>query len=154
MQKNSLAVFLVVLILFACDSKQIYDQYIPIENNQWKTSQLLDYRMNIQDTLSVNNLYLNIRNTSDYPYSNLFLFMTITDPTGKSKTDTLELTLADDNGKWLGKGVGSTFNSKIGLLRHFKFEETGIYQVEIEQAMRTASLAGITDVGIRVERLK
>lgn len=153
MQKNKLLIALsVAVLLLSCDGKKVFDQYTSIENNQWETQNKLAYKINIDDTVHTNDLYLNLRNTNDYPYSNLFMFLTITDPTGKYKTDTLELQLANDKGKWLGKGIGSVFLTKVLLLHNFRFEHTGIYQVDVEQAMRSTTLDGITDVGIRIER--
>jgi gliding motility-associated lipoprotein GldH len=141
-----------LLAIYACDNKKVFDNYIALENNTWSTNNILEYNINISDTTQANNMLLNIRNNNTYPYSNLYLFITISDPMGKNRTDTLEVRLADDTGKWLGKGIGSTFHSDVMLLQSFRFQHTGIYKIEVEQGMRTNELKGIIDVGIRVEK--
>ena len=40
------------------------------------------------------------------PFRNIYLFVTTTSPDGKTITDTLQYNLADEKGKWYGKGFG------------------------------------------------
>jgi gliding motility-associated lipoprotein GldH len=67
--------------------------------------------------------------------------------------DTVNCKLADNSGKWLGKGIGDLWDLQIPYIGGFKFAQKGKYTVSLEQAMRVENgLEGITDVGLRVEK--
>ncbi len=76
-------------------------------------------------------------------------------PNGGILQDTVNCILADNRGKWLGKGVGDLWDLRIPYVGGFKFAQSGKYTVSLEQAMRVNNgLNGITDVGLRVETAK
>jgi gliding motility-associated lipoprotein GldH len=75
-------------------------------------------------------------------------------PGGKKITDTLECILADENGKWLGKGTGHIVDNRVPFKRNVIFPDTGKYTFEIEQAMRMEKLPEVYDIGLRIEKVK
>ena len=95
-----------------------------------------------------------MRNTTDYPYSNLYVFLKTFYPKGQISVDTLECFLAEADGKWLGKRRGSMVDHRILLQRTFRFVQSGTYSFEFEQAMRVNPLPGIRNFGIRIEKVK
>ena len=77
--------------------------------------------------------------------------MNTTLPDGRISRDTLELTLADYDGRWLGSGIGSVKFSKFLFRKGIRFKQKGHYRFELEQAMRVKELKGIKDIGMRFE---
>lgn len=140
------------MVLLGCDSKRIFEKNYRIVRNTWDQADPVRIRAEINDTLIPYNFYLNIRNTTDYSYSNLYLFVTTQYPSGKVSRDTLDCPLADLKGKWLGSGFGKVKNMRILLKSRMYFREKGAYTFTLEQAMRTKFLTGIADVGIRIEK--
>jgi gliding motility-associated lipoprotein GldH len=138
----------------ACDGSRVFEDNMAIDNNEWNIKQVIKLEVPVSDNLSKNNLYINVRNGGSYSYSNLFLFITTTMPGGKKITDTLECMLADENGKWLGKGTGHLIDNRIPFKRNVIFPDTGRYIFEIEQAMRMEKLPEIYDIGLRIEKVK
>ena len=110
------------------------------------------FHVDIVDTISSHNIYLNVRNTSQYAYQNLFVFLQTTSPTGLSLRDTLECYLADDRGKWLGSGWGDIYYNRFIYKRNIRFPVSGNYTFKVIQGMRSNQLKYITDVGIRIEK--
>ncbi len=105
------------------------------------------------------NLYLQLRNTNEYPYSNIFLITTLRYPNGKTAVDTLEYRMARPDGTWLGAGIGNIKQSKLVLKEKIQFNEDGEYCLQIGQALRNNGevdgvrrLLGITDVGYTIEK--
>ncbi|HRP61285.1 MAG TPA: gliding motility lipoprotein GldH, partial [Vicingus sp.] len=146
--------FLVAFVLVSCDSNKVFDQYIEVENANWKKENVAKFSVNIDDTTNAHNLYINIRNRGDYAYSNLYLFVKIEGPDGNFSVDTVNCTLADKSGKWLGKGIGDLFDYNVPYIGGFKFAKAGTYNFSLEQAMRVENgLEGISDVGLRIEKL-
>jgi len=141
-----------VLFLLSCNSKNAFDENQKIINEVWNADQKLSFVVPVTDTITPNNFYINIRNSDGYPYSNIYMFITTIFPNGKSSKDTLECTLADESGKWLGEGLGDIWDNQILFKKHIRFPSTGQYTFIIEQAMRTAQLPLILDVGLRIEK--
>jgi gliding motility-associated lipoprotein GldH len=148
---NTLIVIL-LLITGGCDRRVVFDQNLEVNPNGWENRRFMRYTFNIQDTAIPYNFYVNIRNNTDYSYSNLFLFIRTILPDQTTAQDTIDLAIAGPDGKWYGKGIGKHRDSQVLLMPQFRFPQRGEYTFEIEHAMRERDLKGISSVGIRVER--
>ena len=144
---------LTVLLAVSCDPDKVFEENREIEGHDWKIGESMHFKVPVQDTISTRSVYINIRNYSDYPYSNLYLFIHVISPAGDELTDTVDFLLADDRGKWLGRGIGDLYFLRLPYKQNIRFPYKGIYQFDIAQGMRT-NLEGIRDVGLRVERIK
>jgi len=112
------------------------------------------FHVPITDTAATYNVYVNVRNRGEYPYQNLWLFLKKTTPDKVLTKDSIECYLADNRGKWLGSGIGSIMEMPVLYEQNVKFAQKGIYNYFIVQGMRDSLLAGINDIGIRVEKVK
>lgn len=153
MLRNKIIVaLLIALSIASCDSNGVFEENINTPNTIWAQDNVAKFIVPIKDTISSHNIYINIRNTTDYPNCNLYLFIATTSPSGATQVDTIECFLADDQGKWLGKGFGYIRDSQIPFKQSIRFPLKGNFKFEIKQAMRTDSLSGISSIGVRVER--
>jgi gliding motility-associated lipoprotein GldH len=142
---------LIVLIsLSACQSKTLFDNTKSLPGDVWKSGQIIRFDVDLNDTQSSCKFYFNLRHSTSYRYSNIFLFINTTFPDGKEARDTVECVLADPSGKWLGKGISNIRDNQVLLRRGIRFQQQGTYIFEIEQAMREPELEGIMDVGLRI----
>ncbi len=146
-----------VLLIFAtllsgCDRVRLFEDQITLEENRWNTGDFVRFTFQVPDTESPCNLYLTIRNTTDYSYSNLYLLLHTILPDSTVAADTLDLPLATVDGKWLGRGNGKYRDSRILIRSGFRFPVAGTYHLEIEQAMREQELTGISAIGLRIEK--
>lgn len=158
---NSKISFLALVMMFviSCDSNRVYDSYQSVSNQSWNTNDTLKFSFNILDTVSKNNLFINIRNNSSYAFSNVFLITQMQFPNGKNVVDTLEYEMADATGKFLGTGLTAIKESKLFYKENVVFNSSGEYTFMIQQAMRKNgeieglnSLNGVTEVGFRIEQ--
>ena len=148
--------FLTVLVLLhcqSCDPGMVYDQYEATEQGMWSWQNAMEFKADISDTLSMHNIYLQVRHTVDYPRSNLYMFVHVKAPSGQHLTDTVNMILATPDGKWTGKGNGNIRELMLLYRKHSKFRVPGTYVFTLEQAMRQEELP-VTDLGIRIERVK
>lgn len=146
---------LISCFCYSCDNDKVFEEYIEVEDGIWKKESIASFTVDVRDTSSYHNLYINIRNTADYAYSNLYLFVTIKGPGNQFNTDTVNCVLADNRGTWKGKGIGDLWDYKSPFLGGVKFAQKGKYVVSYEQAMRVENgLEGISDIGLRVEKRK
>jgi gliding motility-associated lipoprotein GldH len=148
------AVYLVIFWIFisSCDSGLHFEKNIRIPGDSWNRHHIPVFELEITDTINPHDLMINLRNTGEFPRSNLFLFISARSPAGAYTRDTLELILAEPSGKWKGRGYGSVWQNRFMYRQNVRFPEKGTYIIEIEQAMRIDDLPGILDVGLRVER--
>ena len=161
--KNSKRLILVLGIVVSyvsCDSNRVFDEYRALKKNSWTQSDSLGFKFQINDTLSRNNIYINIRNNKNYQFSNIYLITHVVFPNGKKIVDTLQYEMTDKNGKFLGKGISEIKHSKLLLKENIIFPISGQYSFSIWQAMRkngevngVSQLQGISDVGLRIEKL-
>ena len=144
-----------VLLLAACTGHVAFQESTAVPDGIWRRSWQPQFTFDITDTVAPKDIYLDIRHTGDYPFSNIFLFTTLQGPDGRSYTDTVECTLADPVGRWYGKGTGFIFSDRfqahVLYCMNNRFPHTGRYAFTLEQAMRTEELPGVIDVGISVE---
>jgi gliding motility-associated lipoprotein GldH len=66
----------------------------------------------------------------------------------------VQIILADERGKWLGKGLGDIWDYQQLYKENVRFAQKGEYIFEYEQAMRLEKLPFILDVGLRVEKAR
>ena len=149
-------IYILVVVLTAviasCDAGQVYDQYREIKNSEWHKDSLITFRVPVNDSLENHNLFIQIRNETNYRFSNLWLFIEITEPDGKVEKDTFEVVLADPSGRWLGDGFGGLKTRQAVFRRNVVFPSTGEFIVTIGHGMRDELLRGVHDVGFRVEK--
>jgi len=143
-----------LLILFSCDSKRFYEENKTLPEGVWKRNGKVAFEVPVTDTAAAYDLFLNVRNSGDYPYSNLYFFIHTRFPDGRIAHDTVECQLAGYDGKWLGSGIGSVKFNRFLFQKGVFFRIPGKYIFELEQAMRETELKGIRDVGIRIEKQK
>lgn len=144
--------FSIAIIVLSCDRHRVFEQFDTIKRQVWNSSDILHFNVNITDTSSANNVFISVRNTGQYEYSNLYLFVTAHSPNGGQVRDTVEVTLADEHGKWLGKGSASVYTLYYPYRQNIRFPNRGIYQFDIEQAMWIKDLKHISHVGLRIEK--
>jgi len=153
MKNRFILAFVFSLLFVGCTSHDVYFQYSPISTNGWSKDTSYVFRIPITDTVATYNVYINVRNRGEYPYQNLWLFLREVTPDTIRTKDSVECYLADQRGKWLGKGIGSIMEMPILYLQNVKFSKPGTYRYDIVQGMRDSLLLGINDIGMRVEKV-
>ena len=163
MQSKSVFWILIFASLaFSCQQNNSFDRYMSIPNG-WDKQEIVSYEFVAPDILKPYNLFVNLRTTTDYKFSNIFLVVELNYPNGKVTKDTLEYIMAKPSGELLGSGFTSVKQHKLwfkGIDNTFVFSEEGTYTVHIQHAMRlrgnpkgVAILDGVIDVGFSVEPL-
>ncbi|GAB6395493.1 MAG: gliding motility lipoprotein GldH [Bacteroidales bacterium] len=148
--------FLLAATLFlwvSCGNPAVYHQYQLIPSKGWEGEQEYYFTFMIEEAAIPYNVILEIRNNNLYPYQNLWVLYQEELPTGDIRQDTVQCMLADDFGKWSGKGI-SLFESSFPIRSGYMFPMKGQYTFSFRQGMRNDTLTGIQEIGLRVERAK
>ena len=149
-----IAFFALIALLFSC-SKNSCEVVMNNLNGKWDKKKVQNFQFNIKDSQNPKNIIFVVRNTNDYPYSNIRLIVNVlNEETKKKEVDTLNYILAKPNGDWIGQGFGDTKETLFQYKLNYKFPQNGNYTFGIIQAMRTDILVGIEDIGIKIEKAK
>jgi len=149
-----LPVLMVFILLSSCsDPNLVVDKNTEIDNHNWSYDNVVRYDVKIDNEKTPYNLYLNLRVTGDYKYSNIFVLVHQTGPDNKAGVNRFEFKLANADGEWLGDGSGNLYSYQIMFRSAYIFPAKGIYHFAIEQNMRDNPLHEVSDVGLRVEKV-
>ncbi len=139
------------LVFFSCENKSLFHQYQAIDNIAWEKDKEYYFTFMVEDNSVPYDIVFELRNNNLYPYQNLWLFMSQELPNGPIQRDTIEFMLADEYGKWHGKGI-SLFQSDFPVRTGYLFPDKGQYTFSFRQGMRNDTLRGIQEIGLRVEK--
>ena len=148
--KQCVLILFAILVMVSCDVHTLYDQQVTLPEKGWLKNEAVKFDLDISDTITPYHFELTLRHTTNYRYSNLYIFLTTRFPEGKMSRDTIELLLADPTGQWVGKGWGNLRDDDITLKSPLFFPQKGHYQFLVQQAMRPDTLNEITHLGLRL----
>jgi gliding motility-associated lipoprotein GldH len=162
LKKNRGLGFLIVLLfLVSCSDNVEFTQYKSISNSSWQANKNIFFEFTVEDTILPKDLFLNIRNNNEYPFSNLYLITVLNFPNGDKVVDTLQYEMTDGKGKFLGSGFTEIKENKLFYKEQKVFPTSGKYLLNIRHAMRKNGeveiipfLEGVQDVGFSIEKTK
>ncbi len=155
MFKNVFYIIIITELLFtSCTDESIFfEENKEIENQRWSQKDVVSFEFDIDDTLQRYDFYLNLRTTTSYEFSNIYIFTELISPTLIAK-DTIDPILAEQTGRWLGEESGSMVENNIWFMTNVRFTEMGHYQILFEQGMRKKELGEIVNVGLTIKKAK
>lgn len=104
----------------------------------------------MSDSSKMYKLSLDIRNRSDFPYRNLPILFSYRCPDKSQVRDTVNITLSDPKGNWLGRGWGGLYQLSY-TIGHIQINKPGIYIFKISYLLPDKKISGISDIGIKLE---
>ena len=140
------------LSMAGCNKGVLFVDNQPVPRATWDQEHFFKFDVPVTDTQQLYNIYLQVRNDGRYAFSNLWLFINTSSPTGAYLRDTVECILASAEGRWLGKGSGGKFSLEIPYRYQVRFPYAGVYSFEIQHGMRTEELVHLTDIGLRIQK--
>ena len=159
LKSKHIVILIAAVTLVSCDKSRVFDDFHSV-GSAWHRDSIVNYNLPKLDTTKSYDLFVNLRTSNKYPFSNLFLIVALEQPDGMTKVDTLEYQMAEPDGTMLGNGFSDIKESKLYYKEKMKFK-TGKYRVQIKQAVRETGkvdglqeLPGITEVGFRIESLE
>ncbi|RYU95821.1 gliding motility lipoprotein GldH [Emticicia agri] len=153
MKKLISGIFLCFTVL-ACDSNAIYKSFIDFKDTNWYVKDVPAFTFEVKDETIPYDIYLLVRNASQYPYNNLYVTRYIYGPDNKLINKELKqiILFEPKTGKPLGKGLGDIWDSKVLSSRGYKFPKKGKYTIKLQQYMRQDPLPFIMSIGLSVEK--
>ena len=146
---------LLLLLLTSCGKKVVLDELYSFENLVWHMDSAIIAQWEPNDSEEAVFMSMYIRNTTDYPYNNIYLFRSIESTQGIEYTDTVNVALANSLGIWNGSGMSNLKTIEIPIGKGaVRFRNDERYTLKIIQGMRDTLLYGIQDVGVQFEQIQ
>jgi gliding motility-associated lipoprotein GldH len=139
----------VALTMTSCNRQMIYSHYESIDTEGWERHDCKGFHVAIEDKGTYTET-IGLRTTGCYPFTNLTIIVTQqAQLSGIQRTDTLNITLTDDDGNELGQGTN--YQQMDIALGDIELEADDSLFVSIRHHMSREVLPGIIDVGGSLE---
>ncbi len=125
---------IIAVIFLSCSSNNTYNKYIEIENKNWSAEKKIVFEIPELKKNKQYNYEIKLRHTTEYKYQNLYIFLNLIYKNQQETQDTIEIILAEKNGKWKGFGVGYVREQKHKI--NSVIDHENLKEINIEQAMR------------------
>lgn len=150
--RNFLFIPALCVLLFSCGEQEFFEGNEPVAGSSWDRKDAKAFIVNIDDTVSYYDFFVDLRHNESYPYANIYLFMTVNLPGDKHAQDTIGYYMQDAERNWLGNHSGSLISHHVLVKQNRRFPRKGKYVFTLRNGMRDNPLNGITDVGITLKK--
>ncbi len=141
-----------LLLLASCDPHIAYEKNTRIDDYSWNRDSVALFTTRINDTTQAYEIAVNVRHSNFYPYTNLVFTVQQQLASHTDTTYSVELSLAKEDGRWIGKSAGNLYHIKHSVLKMHHFSDTGVYHFSVQHHMQDHHLKGITDVGLVIAK--
>lgn len=153
--KQAIILFVLVVVVFSCDSAAVYQDQKDLNNHEWNKDSVLIYSFKA-DTIMAQavKFSFNIRQNLDYAYRNMWMFVKIETPHLKPIVDTVNLEFMDHQGNWLSHVKGGTVKESEHDYRYaLPHPKKGQYTITLTQGMRETTLKNVMSVGLKIQKI-
>lgn len=154
---KKLVVYLITcLVISSCGTDIIYAEVKDLPKEGWHKDSIYSFTTDsLVDMPKYLKIGFDLRNTVDYKYRNIYLFVEISIPGQKPIKDTLDHLLMSPDGFWLENVEGSTIKESTKYYKYaIQNPPKGKYTLTVQQGMRDSILTNIVSVGARIEKLE
>ena len=145
----------VIVALSSCDKTRVFEENKDLPNKEWFIDSIAVFNIDLKENQDPLNICFTVRNTSDYPFCNLYVRYYLEDSLGKQiASRQTEMTLMDPKtGKPFGKGLTDIYSHVFVAENDFKFPYKGKYRIRLKQYMRENPLKELVSIGVRLETI-
>ncbi len=151
-KRNSTWVFgFLIFALVGCGKKPMYAETHEFANGLWSSGEMPVFEFETTDSVKSYDLSFLLRVNTEYDFQNIWILMHTEKPDGSLSTDTVNVQLSDERGRWLGKKSGAVYSYQAIFGRGHKFNLLGKYKIRMEHAVMEPNLRGVLDLSLMVE---
>lgn len=104
----------------------------------------------VEDTTKFYTISITLRTTTNYPFSNLWMFLRSKTPKGQTGREPIEVKITNPDGSWYGEKSGTIVEHHLRF-PHRKFPQKGTYVFQFEQGVTEDVVNEILDISYCVE---
>jgi gliding motility-associated lipoprotein GldH len=171
--RNSLIGILALLLLWSCEQPAFYERSYTFKRNTWEQNVKPRFVVDLKELDKEHVFVLTLRTTTDYKYSNLWVFLNTKNPKGETTREPVEIAVTNPDGSWVGKKTGTIVETEVVFIRSKdgQFEvfdrpglpprmlkcslaDAGKYTFMVEQGITQTAIDEVLDLTLLVEKLK
>lgn len=142
----------IVMGFTSCDTNTPYYHYAHTPIDEWEKNDTLRYDVQPLKKGGEHQITVALRLNGAYPFRKLYLIMEQDIyPRLQYKTDTICFDVTSKEGRFTGNGI-SYYQYTVPVCREHFIEKDSIH-ITIRHAMKRDILPGISDIGIKLERI-
>lgn len=138
------------LLLASCADQPYYQKSYSFQGNQWNQDVKPTFKIEVSDTTKAYDFMLTLRTTTDYGFSNVWIYLNTKTPNGERGREPFELKIANEDGSWAGKKTGTVVENQLIFSRR-KLPQKGTYYFTLEQGVTQKNLPEVLDIGLQVD---
>ncbi|MCL2073173.1 MAG: gliding motility lipoprotein GldH [Marinilabiliaceae bacterium] len=143
-------IVLSIFVMISCGNNVIYESQVDFEKGWHKDTSAI-FNVFIDDTVKITDFLLTFKHTDNYPYRNLWLFVSVDEPENNTHLkDTLELYMAHTRGEWFGKKKGKNYYVTTYYKHAVKTAYRGNYKFEFRHGMRIDIIDDIKGIEFKI----
>ena len=151
MMRNSWIYIGLLAICISCGKAPFYEKAVSFEGKEWKRDLKPSFKVDIEDIDQAYDFTLSLRTTTDYKYSNLWIFLKTEAPDGTSAREPFEIVLANPDGSWIGNKSGTIVETPLYFNKR-KLPLKGTYKFTVEQGITNSEVNEVLDISFIVEK--
>ena len=149
MKKNNILFFIIIILFLSCIKEN--QNYKSFKDSKWNSEDVIGFNIEVSDSTILYNSNISIRHLKTYSFQNIIMINQHYFKENHISTDTIEILLSEDDGKW--KGVGKSdiieFTHLINPPNNY---QSGIHSFRLELSMRDNNtthfefIEGVSDI--------
>lgn len=147
--RNIFTYIVTALVITACTGGHEFSGFKDLPADGWVYGDRCDFTVDLPVQEATRHIMLSLTHDNSYPYSNLWVEMTLADPTGTLSVDTVNIEMCDPAGNWYGKGMPGHYQLSDTLTRHPVILRDST-RLTLRHIMRVDTLRGISQVGVEL----
>lgn len=140
-----------IILLTSCGDKAYFDEAYSFEDNTWSATDTAHFEIAVEDTIQPFNFIMSLRTTTQYEYSNIWVYVISEAPDGTRSKVAQRIPLARPDGSWIGRVSGSIVESRLRFDSK-PFPMKGKYSFDIVNATQQDHIEEVLDISLRVEK--
>ena len=143
----------IALAMASCVNRGAFSDFHTLDDSGWAYGDTVTFIVNRADSIAPAAVKVAVRNSNDFPYSNLWLEVSCRNAAGTAtlSRDTVNLRLADPYGRWTGKGFGASYQTEATVTPRAVIDNGS--RIMVRHIMRADTVAGIEQLGITLSPL-
>ena len=152
-RRSKAVVLLSLAFLISCESAPTFEKSYVFENKEWKQDIKPSFTVDIKDASKDYDFVLTLRTSTEYKYSNLWVYMNTKTPNGEKAREPFEIKITNPDGSWIGKKTGTIVENSLNFKRR-KLPLKGKYTFILEQGITDSKIDQVLDIGLVVTEAK
>ena len=148
---NNILIVGLITLLTSCGEAPFYEKSVSFDNREWKDNVKPSFKIKVDDIKTPYDFKLSLRTSTDYKYSNLWIFLKTTTPDGTTAREPYQITITNDDGSWIGEKSGSVVTSNLTFSSR-KLPKKGNYTFTVELGITESTIDEVHDLTFTVDK--